>query len=61
MQEELEITGTNKQRKVNLRKDGYSLENAGNDKIYFIDHKLKTYVPFTQEMQKNVDNATVRV
>ena len=57
----MEITGTQKQRKVNLKKDGYSLANADGDLIYFIDNTKKTFVPLTEKMQKEIETGVIRV
>ena len=61
LQEKMEITGTLKQRKVNLKKEGYSLDNTAGNQIYFIDTKQQTYVPMTSKMQQEIDSGVIRV
>ena len=41
------LTGTFKNKKVDLAKDGYDL-NKVNDPLYFIDNENKTYSPLTK-------------
>ncbi|RUS86755.1 hypothetical protein EGW08_005478 [Elysia chlorotica] len=42
------LTGTFKQRKVELVKEGYDL-NLVKDPLYFLDHKKKTYSPLREQ------------
>nr|CAB3266197.1 very long-chain acyl-CoA synthetase-like [Phallusia mammillata] len=56
----LELTGTLKQRKVALRKEGFNLKVV-DDKIYFLDNDKKLYVPFTAEMQDEIEVGTIRM
>ena len=57
----MEITGTLKQRKVNLKRDGYKLENAAGDQIYFMDIMQSTYVPLTKKLQDDIESGVVRL
>ena len=50
-----------KQRKVNLKKEGYNLEAVSDDQLYFIDNKQKTYVQLTRELQNSIESGEVRV
>ncbi|CAK8689536.1 unnamed protein product [Clavelina lepadiformis] len=61
VQPQIELTGTYKHRKVNLQQEGYDLENIGEDKVYFLDHQVKSYVRFTKTLQKKVENCELRL
>ncbi|XP_029138817.1 very long-chain acyl-CoA synthetase isoform X2 [Protobothrops mucrosquamatus] len=49
IQEKLEITGTFKQRKGQLVKDGFNPANI-NDPFFFLDDSEKNYIPMTEEI-----------
>ncbi len=58
IREKLEITGSQKIRKVNLRKDGYNL-NKIQDPVYFWDSSRKTYVPFDDKLYQDILNGKI--
>ena len=58
IREKLEITGSQKIRKVNLRKDGYNL-NKIQDPVYFWDSSRKTYVPFDDKLYQDIVNGKI--
>ena len=57
----MEVTGTFKQRKVNLKREGYTLDKVSGDQIYFIDHKQETYVPFTKQIEEDLESGVIRI
>jgi citronellyl-CoA synthetase len=56
---ELEFTGTHKLRKVNLRKEGYNLEQI-NEPIFYWDTSEKKYRGFTKIDYQNLLNNTLK-
>ena len=60
MKDELEFTGTHKLRKVNLRKEGYNIEQI-EDHIYFWDNSTKKYNVFDNIQYQNLLKGTLRV
>jgi len=58
IREELEVTGSQKIRKVNLRKDGYNLDKI-RDPIYFWDASRKVYVPFDDKLYQDIVNGKI--
>ncbi|XP_039261607.2 long-chain fatty acid transport protein 2-like [Styela clava] len=61
IKEELEVTGTFKQKKVKLVKEGCSPENMAGDPIYFMNHKEKCYSLLTKEAYHDILNNTIRM
>ncbi|MGH7914742.1 MAG: AMP-binding enzyme, partial [Candidatus Binataceae bacterium] len=57
---ELEITGTFKQRKVDLVKDGFDLK-AFRDPIYWLDAVAGTYQPLTAAAAKNIASGAAKL
>ncbi|MFX1532088.1 MAG: hypothetical protein ACFFBC_13315, partial [Promethearchaeota archaeon] len=47
VKDELEFTGTHKLRKVNLRREGFNIEEI-NDPIYFWNNSTKKYKVFNK-------------
>ncbi len=60
MQQEIEITGTFKHRKVELVKDGFD-PSAIEDPIYFDHPEAKEYVPLTPELYEKICSGTLRL
>jgi len=58
--ETLELTGTLKQRKVNLQKEGFDIKKIS-DKIFFLDSGAKNYIPVTEELQKGLEDGSIRI
>uniref|UniRef100_F6U4H3 Very long-chain fatty acid transport protein n=1 Tax=Ciona intestinalis TaxID=7719 RepID=F6U4H3_CIOIN len=61
VQPELEVTGTFKQRKVNLQKEGFDLEKVSGDKLFYMNIQAKTYSPITPEIQKKIETGEIRL
>uniref|UniRef100_H2Z7X6 Very long-chain fatty acid transport protein n=1 Tax=Ciona savignyi TaxID=51511 RepID=H2Z7X6_CIOSA len=61
VQDELEVTGTFKRRKVNLQNEGFDLTKVGDDKLYFMCSEMKAYVPLNDEMQKKIEDGDLRL
>lgn len=57
---EATTTGTLKLKKVDLRKEGYSLERVS-DPIFFLHPLLKAYVQLTAELQTEIENGSIRL
>lgn len=60
IKDELEFTGTHKLRKVNLRKEGFDLEEV-KDPLYFWDGQEKKYIPFDATKYQMLVNGKLRV
>ncbi|XP_018432188.1 PREDICTED: very long-chain acyl-CoA synthetase isoform X2 [Nanorana parkeri] len=60
IQDELEITGTFKQRKVELVKQGFDPSTII-DPIYFLDEREKKYVPMTQTIYADIKNKKIKL
>merc|ERR1719476_334877 len=57
VQAEMEVTGTFKNRKVELVKEGYDFSNFEEpDELFFLSKTDQTYIPMTAEMVKNIDS-----
>jgi len=59
MRSELEVTGTFKHRKVDLKKEGYDLE-AVQDPLFVLLPGEQEYVSITPEVLSGIDNGTYR-
>jgi len=57
----MNVTGTLKQRKVDLHRDGYDPERAGQDPLYFRDDDTQNYVPMTKETFAKINNGSLKV
>ncbi|XP_075064028.1 long-chain fatty acid transport protein 2 [Mixophyes fleayi] len=60
IQEELETTGTFKQRKVELVKQGFDPSTI-TDPLYFLDEREKKYVPMTQTIYEDIRNKKIKL
>lgn len=58
---EMDVTGTLKQRKVDLYSDGYDPEKAHPDPLYFRDDESKRYVPLTPAILDSLEDGSLRV
>jgi len=58
IREDLEITGSQKIRKVNLRKEGYNLDKI-QDPVYFWDSSRKIYVAFDDSLYQEILNGKI--
>lgn len=56
---EHEITGTFKNRKVELKNEAFDLQQV-NEPLYVIDLKQKTYMPLTATLQQEIEQGNVR-
>ena len=56
----VEITGTLKHKKVDLRNQGFD-PNAIDDQLFFKDDVKKTYVPLTPELYTKIASGEIRV
>ena len=56
----VEITGTFKHKKVELRNQGFN-PSSMSDPIFFKDDKAKTYVPLTKELYDKIAKGEIRV
>lgn len=59
-QPSLDITGTFKYVKTKLVADGFDL-NRITDPLYFLDEKVRDYVPLTQEIFNAVSSGKIKV
>ncbi|MFW9821505.1 MAG: long-chain-acyl-CoA synthetase [Candidatus Thorarchaeota archaeon] len=59
IKDELEFTGTHKLRKVNLRKQGYSI-TIFDDQLYFWEASSKKYKSFEKEHYQNLMNGKLK-
>ena len=57
---EHEITGTFKNRKVELKNEGFDLQKVS-EPLYMLDSSARNYVPLTAAMQQQIDSGDVRV
>ncbi|KAK4297268.1 hypothetical protein Pmani_030309 [Petrolisthes manimaculis] len=57
---QLEMTGTFKLKKVTIQKEGFD-PTIVKDPLYFLDAKLKTYVPLTIDLYQTITAGKVRV
>ncbi|XP_077327399.1 long-chain fatty acid transport protein 2 [Lithobates pipiens] len=60
VQDELEITGTFKQRKVEVVKQGFDPSTI-TDPLYFLDEREKKYVPMTQNIYTDIKNKKIKL
>jgi len=60
IKDELEFTGTHKLRKVNLRKEGYNIEEI-NEPVFFWNNSAKKYKAFNKIDYQNLLNNTLKV
>ncbi|KAM9313407.1 long-chain fatty acid transport protein 2-like [Gastrophryne carolinensis] len=60
IQDSIEVTGTFKQRKVELVKEGFNPETI-KDPLYFLDETRKRYRPMTQEIYKDILAKTLKL
>lgn len=58
---ELELTGTYKQKKVQLVNEGCDPANMGGDPVYFLDRKQKSYVPLTPELYQDILTNKIKI
>jgi acyl-CoA synthetase (AMP-forming)/AMP-acid ligase II len=58
--QELEVTGSKKIRKSNLRKEGYNIDKI-EDPIYFWDSKIKEYIQFSQSRYQEIVNGKLKL
>lgn len=56
----MDVTGTLKQRKVDLQRDGYERSRI-TDPLYVRDDRLRIYVPFTAQLDEALRRGTLRV
>ena len=57
---DFEMTSTHKFKKVKFRNEGYDVEKAGDDKMFFKSPEGK-YVPLTQEIVKGINEGEYRL
>lgn len=60
LQPEMEVTGTFKQRKVDLVKDGFDPDRIS-DPIYFDDPGSGSYLPLTGDVYQGINNGTMKL
>ncbi|MHA2129966.1 MAG: hypothetical protein ACW99L_08340 [Promethearchaeota archaeon] len=60
IQQELEVTGSKKLRKSNLRKEGYNL-NTVKEPIYFWDSLKKKYIQFDNSIYQEIIKGKLRI
>ncbi|KAM9313121.1 long-chain fatty acid transport protein 2 [Gastrophryne carolinensis] len=60
IQDELETTGTFKQRKVDLVKQGFDPSTI-TDPLYFLDEREKKYVPMTQNIFEDIKHKQIKL
>lgn len=60
LQEEIESTGTFKQRKVDLVKEGFNPDKIS-DQLYFNHPKQLEFVPLTADLYKDIQSGAVRM
>jgi fatty-acyl-CoA synthase len=59
--QEMHVTGTLKQRKIELHRDGYDPERAKPDPFYFRDDEARRYVPMTDEVLARLKQGTLKI
>ncbi len=59
--QEMDVTGTLKQRKVDFYKDGYDPEKAQPDPLYFRDDEAGRYVPLTADILSRLQDGLLKV
>ena len=60
IKKELDVTGTFKQRKLDLVKDGFDPGKITDD-LYFNDLKQKSILPLDPELHKKIVGGTIRL
>src|SRR5262249_61597213 len=50
----MDVTGTLKQRKIDLQREGYDIAATSDDPIYFRDDAARTYVPLTATLLEDI-------
>ena len=58
---EMDVTGTLKQRKIDLHRDGYDPERVRPDPLYFRDDEAGRYVPMTEEILSRLKEGTLKL
>jgi fatty-acyl-CoA synthase len=58
--DEMAVTGTLKQRKIDLQNDGYDPERAG-PRVYLRDDSAASYVPLTAALCDGIATGGVRL
>ena len=61
LQQELEVTGTLKHRKVELVKEGFDPGKCQGDPLYCMDVSKKTYVPLDSGMYQEIVEGKIRL
>ena len=59
--QEMDVTGTLKQRKIELHRDGYDPERVKPDPLYFRDDEAGRYVPMTDEILSRLREGTLKL
>lgn len=59
VQKKIFLTETYKYSKVKLGQDGFDPTKCGDDSLYVIDVKNKTYSPFTLKMYASIENGEI--
>ena len=57
---EVELTGTFKLKKVQLRNEGFDI-NKVHDPLYVMDQQRKTYVPITPDLYQQISTGNARL
>jgi len=57
---EMIITGTYKQRKVEVVKEGFDPAQCGKDPLYYIDFAKKTYIPIDNAVFEKINTGVIR-
>ncbi|KAI1904153.1 hypothetical protein AGOR_G00002750 [Albula goreensis] len=60
IQDSLEMTGTFKQMKVKLVEEGFS-PAVVSDPLYFLDEKMKSYIPMTHEIYNSIASRDIKL
>ncbi len=60
IRQQLEVTGSNKIKKSNLRKEGYNLNDI-KDPIYFWDSLIKKYIQFDSSKYQEIINGKIKI
>ncbi|GBM44713.1 Long-chain fatty acid transport protein 1 [Araneus ventricosus] len=60
LSKQMEETGTYKLKKVTYQKEGFNPEEIP-DLLFFLDSKLKTYVPLTKELYSDIVTGKLRL
>jgi fatty-acyl-CoA synthase len=60
IQPAIEITGTFKHKKVELRKEGAN-PSLTDDEIYYFDNKTKLYVRLTKEIYEQIERGEIKI